>query len=349
MLFEKPTIQELALYLEENESKEEQTFEPIRQASYQQHYPVSPAQRRMYILNQLGQANTSYNVPAVLLLEGEVDKDRLENAIQQLINRHEILRTSFDMIDGEVVQTVHKNISFQLEAAKGREEDAEEIIKAFVQPFELNRAPLVRSKLVQLEEKRHLLLIDMHHIITDGSSTGILIGDLAKIYQGADLELPQIHYKDYAVWHKEQTNYQKDEEYWLDVFKGELPILDLPADFERPAERSFAGERVMFGLDKQITAQIKSLMAETDTTMYMFLLAAFNVLLSKYASQDDIIVARRQLAEHILICKVCRVCLSTRWHSERHQREIKPSRNSLKRSKQPAFKHSSTRAIRLRS
>lgn len=78
----------------------------------------------------------------------------------------------------------------------------------------------------------------MHHIITDGSSTGILIGDLAKIYQGADLELPQIHYKDYAVWHKEQTNYQKDEEYWLDVFKGELPILDLPADFERPAEQT---------------------------------------------------------------------------------------------------------------
>ncbi|OLQ51131.1 non-ribosomal peptide synthetase, partial [Bacillus licheniformis] len=290
VLFEKPTIQELALYLDENESKEEQTFEPIRQASYQQHYPVSPAQRRMYILNQLGQANTSYNVPAVLLLEGEVDKDRLENAIQQLINRHEILRTSFDMIDGEVVQTVHKNISFGLEAAKGREEDAEEMIKAFIQPFELNRAPLVRSKLVQLEEKRHLLLIDMHHIITDGSSTGILIGDLAKMYQGADLELPQIHYKDYAVWHKEHADHQKDEAYWLDTFKGELPVLDLPADFERPAERSFAGERVMFGLDKQITAQIKSLLAETDTTMYMFLLAAFNVLLSKYASQEDIIV-----------------------------------------------------------
>ncbi|WP_412055576.1 surfactin non-ribosomal peptide synthetase SrfAB, partial [Bacillus inaquosorum] len=290
VLFEKPTIQELALYLEENESKEEQTFEPIKQAPYQQHYPVSPAQRRMYILNQLGQANTSYNVPAVLLLEGEVDRDRLENAIQQLINRHEILRTSFDMIDGEVVQTVHKNVSFQLEAAKGWEEDAEEMIKAFIQPFELNRAPLVRSKLVQLEEERHLLLIDMHHIITDGSSTGILIGDLAKIYQGADLELPQIHYKDYAVWHKEHADHQKDEAYWLETFKGELPILDLPADFERPAERSFAGERVMFGLDKQSTAQIKSLLAETDTTMYMFLLAAFNVLLSKYASQDDIIV-----------------------------------------------------------
>ncbi|WP_439846177.1 surfactin non-ribosomal peptide synthetase SrfAB [Bacillus spizizenii] len=290
VLFEKPTIQELALYLDENESKEEQTFEPIRQAPYQQHYPVSPAQRRMYILNQLGQANTSYNVPAVLLLEGEVDKDRLEKAIQQLINRHEILRTSFDMIDGEVIQTVHKNISFQLEAAKGREEDAEEMIKAFIQPFELNRAPLVRSKLVQLEEERHLLLIDMHHIITDGSSTGILIGDLAKMYQGADLEQPQIHYKDYAVWHKEHADHQKDEAYWLDTFKGELPILDLPTDFERPAERSFAGERVMFGLDKQMSAQIKSLLAETDTTMYMFLLAAFNVLLSKYASQDDIIV-----------------------------------------------------------
>ncbi len=83
------------------------------------------------------------------------------------------------------------------------------MIKAFIQPFELNRAPLVRSKLVQLEEERHLPLIDMHHIITDGSSTGILIGDLAKIYQGADLESPQIHYKDYAVWHKEHADHQK--------------------------------------------------------------------------------------------------------------------------------------------
>ncbi|WP_411801495.1 non-ribosomal peptide synthetase, partial [Bacillus atrophaeus] len=292
VLFEKPTIQELAQFLEEN-NKEEQRFEPIQQAPYQEHYPVSSAQRRMYILNQLGQTSTSYNVPAVLLLEGEVDRDRLESAIQALINRHETLRTSFDMIDGEVVQIIHKNVSFQLEAAKGREEDAEELIKEFIRPFELNRAPLVRSKLIQLDKERHLLLIDMHHIITDGSSTGILIGDLAKLYQGADLETIKLHYKDFSVWQNDQTQKEKQkahEEYWLDTFKGNLPVLDLPTDYPRPSERSFAGERVMFGIDKQVTAQIKKLLSDTDTTMYMFLLAAFHVLLAKYASQEDIVV-----------------------------------------------------------
>ncbi|MBT2713977.1 surfactin non-ribosomal peptide synthetase SrfAB, partial [Pseudomonas sp. ISL-88] len=290
VLFEKPTIQELAQYLQQHESEEEQQFEPIRQAPYQKHYPVSSAQRRMYILNQLGQASTSYNVPAVLLLEGTVDKDRLEQAMQALINRHETLRTSFDMADGKVVQIIHKNVSFQLEAAKGREEDAEELIKAFIRPFELNRAPLVRSKLIQLAEDRHLLLIDMHHIITDGSSTGIFIGDLAKLYQGAELELPKLHYKDFSVWQREKADQDKHEAYWLDTFKGELPVLDLPLDFPRPAERSFEGERVIFGLDRQVTAQIKKLLADTDTTMYMFLLAAFQVLLSKYTGQEDIIV-----------------------------------------------------------
>ncbi|WP_219194688.1 surfactin non-ribosomal peptide synthetase SrfAB [Bacillus velezensis] len=289
VLFEKPTIQELAHYLE-HETEEEQQFEPIRQAPYQKHYPVSSAQRRMYILNQLGQASTSYNVPAVLLLEGSVDKNRLEEAMQALINRHETLRTSFDMADGEVVQTIHKNVSFELETAEGREEDAEELTKAFIRPFALNRAPLVRSKLIRLKEDRHLLLIDMHHIITDGSSMGIFIGDLAKLYQGTELELPKIHYKDFSVWQREKANLDQHEAYWLDTFKGDLPVLDLPLDFPRPAERSFEGERVIFGLDKQVTAQIKKLLADTDTTMYMFLLAAFQVLLSKYSGQEDIIV-----------------------------------------------------------
>nr|MDH3092152.1 condensation domain-containing protein [Bacillus velezensis] len=231
----------------------------------------------MYILNQLGQASTSYNVPAVLLLEGSVDKKRLEEAMQALINRHETLRTSFDMADGEVVQTIHKNVSFELETAEGREEDAEELTKAFIRPFALNRAPLVRSKLIRLEEDRHLLLIDMHHIITDGSSMGIFIGDLAKLYQGTELAAPKIHYKDFSVWRREKANLDQHEAYWLETFKGDLPVLDLPLDFPRPAERSFEGERVIFGLDKQVTAQIKKPLADTDTTMYMFLLAAFQV------------------------------------------------------------------------
>ncbi|MCY7855055.1 amino acid adenylation domain-containing protein, partial [Bacillus sonorensis] len=290
VLFEKPTIRGLAEFLQ-GESRED--VQPIEPAPSKPYYPVSSAQRRMYILNQLEEASTSYNVPAVLHLEGELDKNRLETAFQALICRHETLRTSFELIDGEIVQHIHEDVPFALTVSQAEEAEAEAKISGFIRPFQLDQAPLVRAELVQLEEKRHLLLIDMHHIITDGSSTGIFIRDLAQLYQGAGLAAPRLHYKDFAVWQndREQKGALKEQEqYWLDVFKGELPVLDLPYDFPRPAKRSFEGERVVFGIDKKLAGEIQKLLSASDTTLYMFLLAAFNIFVSKYAAQDDIIV-----------------------------------------------------------
>ncbi|KAA6449502.1 non-ribosomal peptide synthetase [Bacillus swezeyi] len=290
VLFEKPTIRGLAAFLE-GESKEDAP--PIEPAPPKPYYPVSSAQRRMYILNQLEEASTSYNVPAVLLLEGALDKDRLESAFQALINRHETLRTSFELTDGEIVQNIRQTVQFELTASQAEEAEAETKIREFIRPFQLNQAPLVRAELVQLEEKRHLLLIDMHHIITDGSSTGIFIRDLARFYHGGDAPAPKLHYKDFAVWQNDQERQgqlKEEEQYWLDVFKGELPMLDLPYDFPRPAKRSFEGERVVFGIDQKLTNEIKKLLSASDATLYMFLLAAFNILISKYGSQDDVIV-----------------------------------------------------------
>ncbi|MEC0494506.1 non-ribosomal peptide synthetase [Bacillus glycinifermentans] len=291
ILFEKPTIRGLAEFLQGG-SKEE-AVHPIEPAPSSSHYPVSSAQRRMYILNQLEEASTSYNVPAVLLLEGDLDKNRLESAFRALINRHETLRTSFAVIDGDIVQHVHEDVPFTLTVSQAEEAEAETKIGGFIRPFQLDQAPLVRAELVQLEEKRHLLLIDMHHIITDGSSTGIFIRDLAQLYHGGDLPAQKLHYKDFAVWQNEQERtgkLKKQEQYWLDVFKGELPVLDLPYDYPRPAKRSFEGERVVFGIDKKLASEIQRFLSESDTTLYMFLLAAFNIFLAKYASQDDIIV-----------------------------------------------------------
>ncbi|EHS55839.1 condensation domain-containing protein, partial [Paenibacillus sp. Aloe-11] len=250
-------------------------------------------QRRMYIVNQLGETGISYNIPAVLLLEGEADVERLETAFRQLIERHESLRTSFEMAEGALVQRIHRQVPFSLEILTAKGEEAEALIRQFIRPFDLHKAPLVRAALVALEAKRHLLMIDMHHIISDGSSTGILVNDLARLYHGESLPAPQLHYKDFAVWQNEEAqreSMKRLEAYWLDTFKGELPVLDLPTDYPRPHERNYAGDRVVFGIDGELAKQVRGLAAETDTTVYMVLLAAFSFLLAQYSSQEDIIV-----------------------------------------------------------
>ncbi|MGG6314569.1 amino acid adenylation domain-containing protein, partial [Paenibacillus macerans] len=268
-------------------------LDPIVSAPAGSSYPVSSSQRRMYILNQLGEGDTSYNIPAVLLLEGELDQTRLEAALQAMIDRHETLRTSFTMEGGELVQQIHEHVAFRLTCTQAAEAEAETRIREFIRPFDLSRAPLVRAELLRLEDQRYLLMIDMHHIVSDGSSTGILIRDLAQLYAGADLPAPNLHYKDFAAW--QQAPAQREylnrlERYWLDTFDGELPVLDLPTDYARPAVQSHAGDRFVFGVDEELEQRIHRLTAQTDTTLYMFLLAALNVLLSKYAAQEDIVV-----------------------------------------------------------
>ncbi|ANY69397.1 non-ribosomal peptide synthetase [Paenibacillus sp. BIHB 4019] len=297
-LFERPTIRRLAVYLEEmkrsaERGRSEISYAPIEKAPYQNYYPVSSAQSRMYILNQLEEASISYNIPAVLLLEGELDRVRLEAALQQLVNRHEILRTSFELADGRIVQRINEHASIPLNVVQAAESEAQVIISEFIRPFALHQAPLVRAKLVELAEFRHLLLIDMHHIISDGTSMGLFVRDLTQLYDGASLPEPKLHYKDFAVWQhapEQQERLKQLEQYWLDCFAGEIPMLDLPTDFPRPEEQNFAGERFVFGMDEMLTKQIQRLTAETGTTMYMFLLAVFKVFLSKYANQEQIIV-----------------------------------------------------------
>ncbi|MEC0235535.1 amino acid adenylation domain-containing protein [Paenibacillus kribbensis] len=295
-LFERPTVRELAACLQTEEAdggSELQDWQPINPAPAAECFPVSSVQRRMYIVNQLGETGISYNIPAVLLLEGEADVERLETAFRQLIERHESLRTSFEMAEGALVQRIHRQVPFSLEILTAKGEEAEALIRQFIRPFDLHKAPLVRAALVALEAKRHLLMIDMHHIISDGSSTGILVNDLARLYHGESLPAPQLHYKDFAVWQNEEAqreSMKRLEAYWLDTFKGELPVLDLPTDYPRPHERNYAGDRVVFGIDGELAKQVRGLAAETDTTVYMVLLAAFSFLLAQYSSQEDIIV-----------------------------------------------------------
>ncbi|MEN1970683.1 amino acid adenylation domain-containing protein, partial [Lentibacillus sp. N15] len=290
IIFERPTVKQLARHLQIQERVESQTIEPVPGRSY---YPVSSAQKRMYVLQQMGLSAMHYNMPGALLLEGSLEYQHLERAIQKLIRRHESLRTSFEVVNGEPVQIVHREMDFTLKVNQGSEENIQQAMNKFIQPFNLEKAPLFRAELIRLGDQKHLLLIDMHHIISDGVSMGVLFNDLSSIYQGKMLPELKIHYKDFAVWEDQwiqSEGFKQQENYWLNVFSDSVPVLELPTDYPRPGMQSFEGSHLAFVLDEEITQSLKQLASETGTTLYMLLLSAYNVLLHKYTNQSDISV-----------------------------------------------------------
>ncbi|RAP29427.1 Bacitracin synthetase 3 (BA3) [Brevibacillus laterosporus] len=290
VLFEKPTIEEIAQYLEKDSAKQVISIQPAVEQDY---YPVSAAQRRMFILNQFDGVDISYNMPSIMVLEGKLDQLQLEAAFKDLITRHESLRTSFELVNGVPVQKIHTEVDFDIHLQVAVEEELEEIIDEFIQPFQLDMAPLLRVKLVQTRLDRHLLLMDTHHIISDGVSSGILISELVELYQGNILSELPIQYKDFSVWQHEQYQtevYKKQQDHWVQTFADEVPVLNLPTDFPRPNAQSFEGDLFTIGTGKELMQGLYGIATETGTTLYMVLLAAYNVLLSKYSGQEDLIV-----------------------------------------------------------
>ena len=289
-LFQSPTVEGLAQVIA---SAEKGTAISISPAKKQDTYPVSSPQKRMYVLQQLEGAQTSYNMPAVLRLTGELDVERLNSVMQQLMQRHEAFRTTFEIIDGETVQRIWEEAECEIAYFEAAEEETERIVSEFIKPFKLDRLPLFRMGLIKHSDTEHVLLFDMHHIISDGASVGVLIEELSKLYDGETLEPLHIQYKDYAVWQQQFIQselYKKQEEHWLKELDGELPVLTLPTDYSRPAVQTFEGDRIAFSLEAGKAAALRRLANETDSTLYMVLLASYSAFLSKLSGQHDIIV-----------------------------------------------------------
>ncbi len=289
-MFKTPTIKGLANYVE---GAKQSIYSRIETVEKKEYYPLSSAQKRMYTLQQFEEDNISYNIPMVMTLEGELDKTKLKETFDKLIQRHEALRTSFEVIDGKPVQVVHKEVNFEIEYTEANEEKAVEIAAEFVKAFDLSKAPLIRVALVKIKDKEHILMIDMHHIISDGTSMGILTKEFMELYDGKKLTELRIQYKDFAVWQNElfkSGEIKKQEEYWLQTFEGEIPVLNMSTDYQRPSIQSFEGENISFELNEELTNKLKQIAKETGSTMYMVLLSACNVLLSKYSGQEDIII-----------------------------------------------------------
>ncbi len=289
-IFEHKTIRQLSSYIS---SLQESTYDSIKKVEKRDYYPTSSAQKRLYVINEFYNANTNYNITSTMIIEGKLDRNRFEETFKKLVERHEVLRTYLGYFDNQIVQRVNDVFDFRIDYWEQEEIDIEKTIKKFVRPFDISKLPLIRVCLVKFTEKKHLFIIDWHHIISDGISMKILFNEFSCLYQGIELPEPKIQYKDFAIWQNDMLNrgvLEKQESYWINVFQGEIPILNLPLDFARTEKQNFEGDRITFQLNKEITDKLKQLAVKTETTLYMALLAIYNTLLFKYTGQEDIIV-----------------------------------------------------------
>lgn len=290
-LFAEPTIRGLARLLSATGT---QANGVIERAEAHRHYPLSSAQQRLFVLQQMEGIGTAYHLPFALRFEGEMDARKVEATIERLIARHEALRTSFGWADGAPAQFVHETAAFKLERyAADSEADAREQLAAFVRPFDLGTAPLMRAAVVEVGASAGYLIFDFHHLIADGLSGVVFAEQFLALYQGEELPPLAIHYKDYAVWQNKLARteaYMDDERYWLELLSGELPVLQLPTDVVRPAVQRFEGASVPLAFDDILERKLHAYAASEGVTPYMVLLAGYYALLAKYSGQEDIIV-----------------------------------------------------------
>jgi len=300
-IFERPTIRAMAEYIAE---ASEETFTAIPVAKEKEYYVLSSAQKRLYILQQIDFKSTAYNVNLSVELDGETDRVKLEDAFIKLLARHEGLRTSFEMVAGTPVQRIHSpgEIEFKVEyldisgprfGGDNSIPSPAEIIDRFIQPFDLSQAPLLRVGLIRTQPMQHVLMVDLHHIITDGISHGILVKDFLSLYSNIPLPALKLQYKDYSEWQQStaiKDAVKKQEEFWLQQFDGEIPVLNTPTDYPRPVVQSFEGSVIDFQLSITETKALNTLARSQGATLFMVLLATYSIFLSKLSRQQEIIV-----------------------------------------------------------
>ncbi|MGM0508289.1 MAG: amino acid adenylation domain-containing protein [Fusobacteriota bacterium] len=289
-LFELNTIKKIEKYIEESHKKE---FREIPVYEERDYYPMSDAQKRMFILNKFDTSKVAYNNPFILLVKGKMNKRKLYKTLHTIVNRHEALRTGFEFLDGKFYQKVYDDIYINIMSKKVDLLPVEMIAEDFIKPFDLEKPPLFRVEILEYHDNRSLLLFDMHHIITDGASIRLFIKELNELYLGKKLPKMRIQYKDFTIWQRnffETEEYKKQESYWLSQFQGELPVLNMPTDKQRPPEQTFEGYRIREYLDEEFTKNLRDFSEKNGVTLYMLMFAAYKVLLNKYTSQDDIIV-----------------------------------------------------------
>ena len=310
-------------------------------------FPLSFSQERLWFINQLEPDNYGYNIPAAVTISGDFNIEQVESVVNQIIHRHENLRTIFPSENGQAKQLILDRIDFKFElldltsvtdhlmaetlAQQSCKQEAEK-------PFDLSQGPLLRGKVVKLSDRKNILMFNMHHIISDGWSMGIFLREFSLIMDavklGNEIELPplSIQYVDYSIWQRSWLNneglLQKQLDYWQSKLAGVPECIDLVTDFPRPAKQSHAGDSVFFELDVSLTQQLKDLAEDSGCTFFMALLSVFKVLLFRYTGQSDICIgspiANRQYGEteELIGMFVNTLAMRTQLNSEESFRDV---------------------------
>ncbi|HEU0053338.1 MAG TPA: amino acid adenylation domain-containing protein, partial [Longimicrobium sp.] len=306
-LFEGPTVAELARRVEEERRRELPVLPPVVPVERAGALPLSFAQERLWFIDRLEPGSATYNLPAALRLAGALDEAALERALGEIVRRHDALRTVFTEMDGSAVQVVAPFDGFTLpvedlselseadRAAALRRRTGEEARRA----FDLSAGPLFRAALLRLGEEEHVLLLSMHHIVSDGWSMGVVLRELSALYAaylaGRESPLPglPVQYADYAVWQREQLAGEvldRQLAYWRERLAGAPELLELPTDRPRPPVQTYRGAAVPVELSPELLERLQALGRSEGATLYMMLLGAFQVLLGKYAGSEDVVV-----------------------------------------------------------
>lgn len=268
---------------------------PIQPAPTAEYYRLSAAQKRLFVLSQIEGPNTAYNVPFLARISGEIDISRLEQALNQLIQRHEALRTAFMMIAGTPAQVILPTGYCTMELLSAASVDGISEAMSWVKPFDLSQAPLIRAAWITCPGNTPpLFVVDMHHIITDGVSMEMLLKELWQLYDQVGLHIPQLQYKDYAAWQLENHGtpaWQQQRDYWLRILPPDnIPVLSLPEDSPRPATQSFEGAEYFLPVPAHLVQAMQQQAAIQGVTPFMFTLAVCYLLLHKYSGQEDILI-----------------------------------------------------------
>ncbi|MEM7758012.1 MAG: condensation domain-containing protein, partial [Cyanobacteria bacterium P01_A01_bin.40] len=285
-------------------AKSRQTITPVART---ENLPLSFAQQRLWFLDQMEPGNPLYNVPGAVRLQGFLDIAAFEQSFNEIVRRHEALRTTFKIVDGQPVQAIAPALKLALPILNWRqleEEEKETEIQRLAndeaqQPFDLAQGPLIRITLVRLADTEYVALLTMHHIVSDAWSMGVLVRELSTLYEvfatGKSSTLPElpIQYADFAAWQRQWLQGEVLEtqlSYWQKQLGGSLPVLQLPTDRPRPRVQTFRGAAYSFSLNSTLTEALKELSQQSEVTLFMTLLAAFKTLLYRYTFQEDILV-----------------------------------------------------------
>jgi amino acid adenylation domain-containing protein len=297
-LFRTPTMHELSGYIT---AGEDDGFESIKPTEAGKYYAASSAQKRLYSLQKMMPESTSYNMPKGFLVEGSITKEKLETALRELTLRHEILRTSIELLAGEPVQKIHHRVDLNIEYYEPGKENREaaftpaslqHIFKDFIKPFDPGQTPLFRVGLMDIGGGEQIFIFDMHHIAADAISMGILTKEFMALYDEKGLPPLKLQYRDYAQWQERQKNSEKikqQEAYWLRHFEGSTTRLNLPVDYSEE-HLSFDGGAVKFILEEEEVNGLRQLARQKKSTLFMLMLSIYYVFLAKITNQEDIVV-----------------------------------------------------------